>query len=755
MENLLSAERTSKKNLRDVTHILFRHQGKAIGFLVSVVVLVMLYSVLASKIYRSEAELLVKIGRESVALDPTAGPNQIVGMAAGSQREQEVNSEIEILQSPELIGRVVDSVGVEDVIWGYRKGNGREGILGKVVTAPITAISKAMFFIDTMTKSDETIQLMKREKAIRVLLKNLDAATINKSNSIAVSYEAKSSGMAHDVLAALIDLYLDKHIQVHRTKGSFQFFTEQKERLRTALDQTASEIKELKANTNIASLEEQRLLVLKRIGYLKREIESTEAELAVSDAMVTSLRANLTNLPKTLTKEEIYGGALSAADEMRKRVNELELEESELLATFSEGSIPILEIRRQIDEGKALLRQTEETREVRMGINEIRQRIELNLLTEEGVLSSLRAKLAELTGQHVKAQDELDNINEVEHRLKQLELDREIQEVSYQKYAESLEQSLIDEALELVKISNIRVVQPATYPVKHVRPRKGLILVLGLLLGIFGGLCFAFVTETLDHSLVKPEDIETTLEFPALGVITCQETKETSEKKKGSPGVPLRFDAFSPIGKECDSLAERFLSVNKAKEEPQRVLSVTACNDNEGVSTLSAYLASSLSRLGEGRVLLVDANLQKPLIHRIFDVNLSPGLADLSAAPGNHKRLIKPSVVSGLDLLCAGEPGKTSGTKLFESKTFFEMLTYWKHEYSFVVIDTPALWTESYAASLGRLADGVIIVFEAEHTRWEGAQRARDHLTIAGANIIGGVLNKRRFHIPRWLYKRL
>ena len=168
-----------------------------------------------------------------------------------------------------------------------------------------------------------------------------------------------------------------------------------------------------------------------------------------------------------------------------KRVNELQLKENELRATFTDDSIPVLEAKRQVDEAKAILKKTEETRQVTKGINDTRQRIELNLLTEESVLASLKAKDEALKAQLAQAQEELNTINDVEQRMKQLELDNTIQQASYQKYSESFEQSLIDQALDLVKISNISIVQPATYPIKHARPRVLLNLMLGILLGTF------------------------------------------------------------------------------------------------------------------------------------------------------------------------------------------------------------------------------------------------------------------------------
>jgi capsular polysaccharide biosynthesis protein len=94
-----------------------------------------------------------------------------------------------------------------------------------------------------------------------------------------------------------------------------------------------------------------------------------------------------------------------------------------------------------------------------------------------------------------------------------------IQETNYKKYFDKLEQARIDHALEMVKISNISVVQPATYPIKPVRPKKLLNIALGLFLGIFGAIGLAFISEYMDHTFKKPEDITQILDLPILATI--------------------------------------------------------------------------------------------------------------------------------------------------------------------------------------------------------------------------------------------
>jgi capsular polysaccharide biosynthesis protein len=94
-----------------------------------------------------------------------------------------------------------------------------------------------------------------------------------------------------------------------------------------------------------------------------------------------------------------------------------------------------------------------------------------------------------------------------------------IQEVNYRRYYEKLEQARIDQALEIGKISNVSIVQPATFPMNPVKPNKKRNLAMGLFLGLFGGIGLAFFFEYMDHTLRRPQDIEERLQLPTLAAL--------------------------------------------------------------------------------------------------------------------------------------------------------------------------------------------------------------------------------------------
>ena len=837
-----------ERSLRDLYYVLFRHRRKTLLFFAAVVVTVAIGTFLSPETYRSEAKLLVRLGRESVSLDPTATTGQIVNI--GQSRENEINSEMEILKSRELVEKVVDSFGAAV----FLHGTGEEAIAqvppagAERVTSRDTASAVRSVAATTMVptgRQDQADNLRDREKAVLLLVKRLEIEKEKNSNVLSVSYEAKSPKRARDVVDKLIGFFLDKHIVVHRTVGSHQFFTEQTAQIRTALAQAEDELRKIKNEAGVASLEEQRRVLVGRIGGLQQEIEQTDAALAGSGARAKALQRSLAGLPKVQVTEKTSGFPNWAADGMRQKLYDLQLKEQDLLSKFNPENPLVEEVRRQIAEAKAVLDREEPTRtQLTTGLNTAYEKIHLDLMIEKGVFSSLQAKGGVLGRQLAAAGEELKKQNDAELRIAHLKRDVEVQGENYRKYVEKLEQARIDQALETDKISNISVVQPASYPVKPIRPRKALNLALGLLMGVFGGIGFAFASEFTDHTFKTPEDIAERLRMTPLASV---------------PRLPADRISSS-VGEALDLLRDRLSLPENGSPGPPKTFAVTSCRQGEGVSFIASGLAEVLSRHVDGRVLLVSGTLRNPTVlgsygtagsnapdssteksgQTCYEVRKvlvadpseasrqslarflrEKGMEVIEAADGN--KALADAVLNRPDILLLDlsinvigaeriatmlranfrtesipvfflgeEENAVSGLcrgidrflrkpvspelllqeilrdqihevpmeeetipPLGDPKVFADQLKRWTGEYKVVVFDMPPVWDPGFSARLASQVDGVILVLEAEKVRWEVARQAKEFLGQTNANLVGAVLNKRQFHIPEWMYKRL
>jgi Mrp family chromosome partitioning ATPase len=165
---------------------------------------------------------------------------------------------------------------------------------------------------------------------------------------------------------------------------------------------------------------------------------------------------------------------------------------------------------------------------------------------------------------------------------------------------------------------------------------------------------------------------------------------------------------------------------------------------------VAAQLAATAARSLGLPVVLVDCNCANPGVHRAFDVPIGPGLRDALAETGPVREFLQPSSVANLSLLTAGTPGPGTGLT-FNSPNLSCLLGELNQEFNLVIVDLPAIG-QGVAAGIGALLDGLVLVVEAEKVRWEVAQRTTASLRGAGANLLGVVMNKRKYHVPDWLY---
>jgi capsular exopolysaccharide synthesis family protein len=261
----------------------------------------------------------------------------------------------------------------------------------------------------------------------------------------------------------------------------------------------------------------------------------------------------------------------------------------------------------------------------------------------------------------------------------------------------------------------------------------------------------------MDHSFKTPDDVTKKLQLPLLATIP----RFTPNSIKGylEGGTPRLFPEFSEgwdmaaeITKRCQLVPSNSLCLDYSNN-PSQVMAITSCYPGEGVSTFAANLSMNLVQQRGGRVLLVDANMSKPSVHKIFALGQSPGFADLFQDP-NQSNGIKPSSIKNLDILSSGQVRVNLGN-FFDPTKLFDLISLWKREYSLVIFDTPAISESALISHLSRLVDSIVLVVEAERTRQETAQKAKEILTQAQATMISVVLNKRQFPIPEWLYRTI
>lgn len=452
----------------DPVGLVMRHKWKSLLVAAVIGVLTLVATATSEPKFESTAQLYVRLGRESVALDPTATTGQYVSL--GDTRESEMNSFFEILKSDEVLKKVVEEVTPRKIL-----GNGtlRE-TLSKIEV--LNAINLNPFRIYSM-----------EERAENKLDKFLKVRTTKNSNVIDISYQSYSKEVAHEVLTSLIKQAKVKHLEVHRVEGSNQFFSDQSDLHKEKLADLDERIRTFKTENGLASLQEQRAIQLTQIGTLETETAKLLSQKLALEDEIKRREQELQTMPETLESEVVTNLPKTASDDMLSELYKLQLEEKKLLASHQEDHPKVQQVRDQIAHAKKAVALEPPKPQVTRKLSEWRERSAHDLRDKVAQLVSFTTQYNTVKGDLATARARIKRMNDQELQLRQWERERDIAEVAYKKYQENLEQTRIDRELQERKISNINVQQEPTLNQTPASPNIMLNLAVGGILAILGG----------------------------------------------------------------------------------------------------------------------------------------------------------------------------------------------------------------------------------------------------------------------------
>ncbi len=459
--------------------------------------------------YKSESKLLVRLGRETVTLDPTATTGQIIPVAVS--HETEVNSVLEMLRSRIMIEKLVDHLGPEEAL------RPKTTATSSAAETSGAEPASAAFSLTSWINPDPVTE---REKVISQVGQTLDFGVEKKSDVISVSSTADSPEVAQRIVASLIDIYLGEHARLHRSAGSQAFFTEQTELLRKSLGDALDKLRDAKNSLGIVAVDNQRYILQREIINVESNLADSTAALAAAQKKTQSLRTGFEGLPERLPTDETRGFPNAAADSMRQDLYQLEIREAELASRFTDQFPALVAVREQIRAAKDPLTREEKRRtQSTTTVNMVHNQIHLNLLTESSNVASLAAQTSELNQQLAQLRQRVRSLNDNEPQIDKLEQEVALCKTNYATYCEKSEQSRIDNALQSERITNVNVIQPASLVMKPVSPHKANVLLIGILGGLLLGVGAALLAEHLDPSLKTTADVEDRLSLPVLVAI--------------------------------------------------------------------------------------------------------------------------------------------------------------------------------------------------------------------------------------------
>lgn len=475
-----------KAGLRDLLTVVFKHRTQILTIFITVVSLVTIASFAASPVYEARSSVLVKFGREYLARSEVGSAPPIMTL----NQEEIINSEIQIMRSPDLAARVIGELKIGTV------------------------------YPDLEKKPPKGMRPM--DAAVARFDKNLDIEDVKKSSVIQISFRHEDPQVAAKAVNLLVDFFKEKHLQVFSSPQS-SFLEGQVAVFRKKLLTSESEMQSFKQKNRVYSLDEQRSLLLRQRTDLASEMMAARNSIDELEMRLGTLRARtkaLTSSNALYTQTERDKIIVDA----KSKLLALEITQQELLRKYREDNRLVVENRKQIQLVKEFLRDQEADigRKVMTG-NSVYQEATKDAVKTEADLSAQRAKYATLKLQLGQLDGEIKALDLREKEMQNLKRELATNEKNFQVYGDKMEEARIIDDLNRLKMANISIIQPAQVPIAPIKPNKGMNILLGIFFGALSGVGFALLSERNSQVLASPGIAEKRLSLRVLATIPYKE----------------------------------------------------------------------------------------------------------------------------------------------------------------------------------------------------------------------------------------
>ena len=701
--------------------LLRRHRAAIASILGGALLLSVLYTLVAHKVYRSEVILEVTGTNgdfmDSKYVDPTS--NAVTG-------DQYIETQTKLLKSPPVVQRTAQVLGpkVPSAIVA------KQGIIG-TIRSWFGAAGPA-----TPAEGEAVVLNMLADTKIKV---------DGTSDLISLTVLGPEPQLTADTANTLTEQFIEQgqDARGYSAGNTNKFLESQLTDARKKLQDSENDLQEYARKTGIViPSESQESVAADKLREIQNDLAKAEADEADTKSQVeTSKNAPADSMPQVLDDPTLRDNRSRLADLRRQR--------ADLSVTLTPANYKI----QQLDAAIADLEQ-----------QSARQRA--NIISRLNVQNSETSRRKALLTQAYNAQLGVvsdQSAKEVRYNIlkKEVDANRDI----YQSMLQRVKQASIVAAL---KSSDVRIVSPATPGSSPYRPSLPLNLALGLLFGLAFTGVYILLRERNDGSLRSPGQSVRHLNVPELAVIpsarigNSERIPLTLRNLNGASAAMaetkngLMATSSAAVDKEmvqwCQDetmMADAYRSaitsilLSRVNGVSPRVILVTSPRPKAGKTTTVANLGISLAEIGR-RVLLIDGDLRRPRLGKLFGLQFASGLSDALLDEGRGTvtldSVVRPSTVPGLSILPGGsEPANIS--KLLHSTYLDSLIELARSEYDFVLIDSPPMMGMADARLLSRNADGVILISRAGETSADQLGEARERLADDGTPVIGTILN--------------
>jgi len=735
-------EKKKEVDLMEYWGVIVKRKWVLITFAGSLIFFVAIFSFLVTPKYESTSTLLIEEGTSKIlSIDETFGYQSPV-----FRDLRFFNTQLELLKSKSLAERVARKMNLLSRPEFEKYKEQKKSFLSSVgdfLTFKWLKSKKD----GANNRSKYLSQLNPYSEIIKEFQKSVKVKPIRDTKLVEVSFTSTSPILASGICNNLADEFINFSIEkrYETTRQASDFLSNQIADRREDLAAKERELQKYGQDKNLFYLSDAESVALSKFSDLNKAYTQTQIDRTKAEATYLEL--------KDLDIDSITQSNNPVVQGIRTDYTGIKNEYEEKSKIYKPNYPEMIKLKARLDSMNEELQKAADGAE-----SEYR-----TALKREYSLKSLLDKQKE----------DVAKMNSSAILYNSLKIEIENKRNLLNSLEEKQSETLVSEKLGGLKAGNISIIDRAEIPKNPVSPKKKLNLILALLMGIFGGVGLCFIFEYLDNTVKGPEDVERLAGLPSLGVIPYLPPDSMSKKKRGSHyfGYTHSYgkedhdsEETLPEIKEIElvnynypmlSISEDYRTIRTSillshAENPPKTIVFSSAMPQEGKSATVANMAVSFSQLGD-KVLVIDADLRKPRLHKIFNARNVSGLSGYLTGKVYLKDSYHKTSIENIWLLPSGLI-PPNPAELLNSKKMKDMMENVKNGFDIILIDTPPMLAVVDAVIVVSQADSMVFIVQAGKTTEKIFFKAIEELKRSNAKIIGILFNKMKMSKGEYPY---